>query len=217
MSDRYQPHRLLLHDDGRTRWELEEGDAPRSTPDAGWRDHGVFLVDRWSTGIHPRDRRRVPNGAIAARPDLQAFGMEGPIVLYVDQRRTCRTCGAGFTFSARLQRTWYEHRRVGNHVDAARCGACRRAWRDDRAARMALTTALTALTEAPDDPAALLAAATATVHAADQIGHKALERALGYARKAERGARSARDRTAAARAAAALDAHLRPDPPPDQR
>lgn len=178
---------LWLHPDGRHSWR-----DPRSqwyhAPAGAWKRHGEIRVRRWGedTGILPQDARKLPKGAILASTLRQNCGMGGPHYFYRDIQATCRACRADFIFSAGEQKHWFEELMLWNEIIPRECRDCRRRKHHDRISHTRLAEAIRRLKVDPDDEDAHLQAARATALLAERIGMPALERGVGFARRAAR-------------------------------
>jgi tetratricopeptide (TPR) repeat protein len=149
--------------------------APSGRDDSYWR----YDLD-W--------RPSMPAGAVRGEPKRQLFCpmCHVPKYFYVDEEKTCASCGERFVFGAREQKFWYEDLHFNFHSTAIRCLACRKRKRDLDALRRQVGEAVRQAREKPDDPMALLALVEATVAQAEAGGGGDLDRAVAAARKAAR-------------------------------
>jgi len=69
-----------------------------------------------------------PESAILADPSRQNYTVV-PRKIYVDVKRSCRSCARSFIFFAKEQQYWYEELRFFVDSDCVRCPECRRAER----------------------------------------------------------------------------------------
>lgn len=137
--------------------------------------------------VHPDDRATLPADALAAdsaRHRTTSALVSRPV--YTPTRDRCRVCHQPFVFTADEQRHWYEVLQIPLERVRVRCRPCRAAERRHSAANTHLGDALRALRLDPDDAAAQLAVATATLELQHAGGGGNLSRAVGLARAAAR-------------------------------
>lgn len=115
--------------------------------------------------------------AIPANPSKQNFANSNPFFAYIDQKKTCQTCGNTFIFSAQEQCFWYEELKFLVVSHPTTCPACRRENREKKKSMLALQEALENLDS--QDPEGLLAVADSF----QRIGNN--EKALLYLRRAK--------------------------------
>ncbi len=178
---------LWLHPDGRHSWR-DPASRWHSEPAAPWSRHGSFQLRQWGArrGVLPRDVRRLPRGTLLAGSGPQNHGLGGPHYIYRDIQGTCRDCRRSFVFTAAEQKHWFETLRLWNEIIARACPDCRHSQRRERISHDRLAQAIARLAEAPSDEEAHFQAARATMFLVERIGLPALQRGLGYARRAQR-------------------------------
>ena len=128
----------------------------------------------------------LPDGAVRGDIRKQVFCCAFPHFYYVDITETCIQCHEDFVFSAREQKYWYERLQFNLYARAVRCPTCRRRQRTEKALATALSEAVAAVRDDPDDGAALVWLAEATAHFAERRGEGDLNRAIAAARKARK-------------------------------
>lgn len=136
----------------------------------------------------PTFRPPLPKDALRGDLSKQHFcwACNLPFYYYEDVEKTCRDCGARFTFAAAEQKHWYEDLGFNPHSTAVRCIECRRRRRGDRIEHDRYSAAARAAAENPNDPAALTAFARGTIEHSDHIGAAKVERALAATRRAQK-------------------------------
>ncbi len=163
-----------------------------------WEEHPVYgrvrcevvgataLISAYDLDFRPD----LPPGALRGNPRRQTDfcpHCRAPKYFYLDQELSCRRCGARFVWPAEQQRRWFEE--LGLSAAArppGHCPRCRRRQRTARAAHQRLDRAVVAAREQPDDPAALVELAAATVAHVRLVGSGNLDRALAAVRRAGR-------------------------------
>ena len=160
------------------------GDIPLIERNAVGRDGKLYTWHEYDPDYKPK----LPTGAVPGDVAAQVLcrGHHIPRYFYVDEERTCRQCGESFTFTAKEQKFWYERLKFNYHSSAVRCPACRKTKRTEKALRAEMADLLRRLDESPEDPAALVELARATVQYRRRAGEGDLERAIGACRKARR-------------------------------
>ncbi len=130
----------------------------------------------------------LPKGAVRGEVWRQRYCKPHhvPKYFYVDEDRICLQCREPFTFTAEEQKYWYETLQFNFSSSAVRCRRCRRERQTLRGLREKIAKALERLTAAPDDPAALIDLADATVRYRERTGQGDLDRAIAASRRAHR-------------------------------